>query len=84
MDTKASPSKEEGSSDDEQEAIFAKIQKSAPEWFTEAFTFIISTIKMETHSASVVGKSFGLVGIDIECKNISISGDIGGFILSTK
>ena len=32
----------------------------------------------------VVGKSFGLVGIDIECKNISISGDIGGFILSTK
>ena len=30
------------------------------------------------------GKSFGFVGIDIECKNISISGDIGGFILSTK
>ena len=33
---------------------------------------------------SVGGKSFGFVGIDIECKNISISGDIGGFILSTK
>ena len=32
----------------------------------------------------VGGKSFGFVGIDIECKNISISGDIGGFILSTK
>ena len=32
----------------------------------------------------LVGKSFGLVGIDIECKNISISGDIGGLILSTK
>ena len=30
------------------------------------------------------GKSFGFVSIDIECKNISISGDIGGFILSTK
>ena len=24
------------------------------------------------------GKSFGFVGIDIECKDISISGDIGG------
>ena len=24
------------------------------------------------------GKSFGFVSIDIECKNISISGDIGG------
>ena len=35
-------------------------------------------------SLKVGGKSFGLVGIDIECKNISISGDIGGFILSTK
>ena len=33
---------------------------------------------------NVGGKSFGFVGIDIECKNISISGDIGGFILSTK
>ena len=33
---------------------------------------------------SVGGKSFGFVGIDIECKNISILGDIGGFILSTK
>ena len=32
----------------------------------------------------VGGKSFGFVGIDIECKNISISGNIGGFILSTK
>ena len=30
------------------------------------------------------GKSFGFVSINIECKNISISGDIGGFILSTK
>ena len=30
------------------------------------------------------GKSFGFVSIDIECKNISISGDIGGSILSTK
>ena len=30
------------------------------------------------------GKLFGFMGIDIECKNISISGDIGGFILSTK
>ena len=30
------------------------------------------------------GKSFGFGSIDIECKNISISGDIGGFILSTK
>ena len=32
----------------------------------------------------VGGKLFGFVSIDIECKNISISGDIGGFILSTK
>ena len=31
-----------------------------------------------------MGKSFGFVHIDIECKNISISGDIGGLILSTK
>ena len=30
------------------------------------------------------GKSYGFVHIDIECKNISISGDIGGLILSTK
>ena len=56
MDTKASPSKEEGSNDDEQKAVFAKIHKSSPEWFTEAFTFIISTIKMESHSASVIQK----------------------------
>ena len=34
--------------------------------------------------AGLRGKSFGFVSIDIECKNISISGDIGGFILSTK
>ena len=27
---------------------------------------------------SLGGKSFGFVSIDIECKNISISGDIGG------
>ena len=40
--------------------------------------------KLQLIYSIVVGKSFGLVGIDIECKNISISGDIGGFILSTK
>ena len=33
---------------------------------------------------AVGGKLFDFVSIDIECKNISISGDIGGFILSTK
>ena len=32
----------------------------------------------------LVGKSFGCVDIDIECKNISISANIGGLILSTK
>ena len=36
------------------------------------------------HGSQLGGKSFGFVGIDIECKNISISGDIGGLILSTK
>ena len=38
----------------------------------------------DLYPSMVGGKSFGFVGIDIECKNISISGDIGGFILSTK
>ena len=33
---------------------------------------------------SLGGKLFGFVGIDIECKNTSISGDIGGLKMSTK
>ena len=40
---------------------------------------IIDFISMYFFNAHTVGgKSFGFVHIDIECKNISISGDIGG------
>ena len=35
-----------------------------------------------TEQLGVGGKSFGFVGIDIECKNTSISGDIGGLKMS--
>ena len=51
-----------------------------------SFRLSIATKDAETRSKmnTVGGKSFGFVGIDIECKNISISGDIGGLILSTK
>ena len=34
--------------------------------------------QVTTDHPKLGGKSFGFVGIDIECKNISISGDIGG------
>ena len=38
------------------DAVVTKIKAKAPEWFGEAFTYIISTIKEQTHSTSVVQK----------------------------
>ena len=59
MDLKLTPTKEdEGDqcmhvTDD---AVMTKIKAKAPEWFGEAFTYIISTIKEQTHSTSVIQK----------------------------
>ena len=52
MDNRASPVKDSCFCDDDQKERVARIKKSAPGWFTEAFTFIIDTIKTESLSAN--------------------------------
>ena len=51
MDTKSSPTKDIDGETDQKDAIVTRIKETAPEWFSEAFTFIIRTIKEESFAA---------------------------------
>ena len=55
MDTKASPLKV-GYDQAEDDAVVARIKDTAPEWFSEAFTFIINTIKEQGSSTKTAHK----------------------------
>ena len=67
--------------------VYIKVVISAPLHllFGLQMLCLLQEVFMSFFTHSIVGgKLFGFVHIDIECKNISISGDIGGLILSTK
>ena len=56
MDTKPSPSKELSIDPERQEAI-RRIQKDAPEWFSNAFTFIVNEFHQLRTDSMVVKNS---------------------------
>ena len=57
------------------QALFSGILSNKLWHFNEHNHITTSTVLV---ICIIVGKSFGCVDIDIKCKNISISGDMGG------
>ena len=58
IDTKSTPIKEASDTIEceSYDTVVSKIKETAPEWFMNAFTFIINTIKKESSSTTVVQK----------------------------
>ena len=59
MDTKLSPNKDEGLTDIERNAVIMKVKETAPDWYVQAFSFILkelSIIKNEAKSVERIEK----------------------------
>ena len=71
MDTKLSPNKDERLTDIERNAVIMKVKQTAPDWYVEAFSFImkeLSTIKNEAKSVERIEKETNKTISNLEAK----------------
>ena len=68
MDTKSSPTKDIDKESNQEEDIVTKIKETVPEWFSEAFSYIIRTIKEESSTAITAQNQLQSKIESLECR----------------
>ena len=68
MDTKSSPIKDIDKESNQEEDIVTKIKETVPEWFSEAFSYIIRTIKEESSTAITAQNQLQSKIESLECR----------------